>query len=40
MAQNIGLTEDGIKYQLAKMKAAGVIQRVGSTKAGHWKVIE
>lgn len=38
LAEIIGLSEDGIKKQLAKLKKEGRIERIGSTKAGHWKV--
>ncbi len=40
LAQTIGVSEDAIKQQLAKLKSEGIIQRVGSTKAGHWEVIK
>ena len=39
LAEIIGLSEDGIKKQLAKLKKEGLIERIGSTKAGYWKVI-
>jgi Fic family protein len=38
LAQQIGITPDGIKYQLNQLKKSGKIQRVGSTKAGSWQV--
>ena len=40
LAKNIGVSEDAIKQQLAKLKSEGIIQRVGSTKAGYWEVIK
>ena len=40
LAQSIGLTSDGIKYHLNKMKAAGLIRYVGPTKAGQWEVMK
>lgn len=40
LAQAIGITADGIKYHLAKLKAAGRIQHHGPTKAGYWEVID
>jgi len=40
LAAHIGLTPDGIKYHLTKMKAAGLIRRVGPTKSGHWEVLK
>jgi ATP-dependent DNA helicase RecG len=40
LASQIGLTPDGIKYHLAKMTSAGLIQHVGPTKAGHWVILK
>ncbi len=40
LAERIGITPDGIKYQLGKLKAAGAIRRVGSDRAGRWKVVK
>jgi len=34
-----GITEDGVKYHLAKLKAEGLIRRVGPDKGGHWEVV-
>jgi ATP-dependent DNA helicase RecG len=39
LAELIGLTEDGIKYHLNKLKPNGLIRRVCPTKAGHWEVL-
>ena len=39
IARRIGLTADGVKYHLEKLRSAGKIRHVGSTKAGHWEVI-
>jgi len=32
------VTDDGVKYQLAKLKRQGLICRVGPDKGGHWEV--
>ena len=40
LAAQIGITPDGIKYHLAKLRKAGAIKHVGPTKAGHWEVTE
>ena len=40
LAQCLSISEDGVKYHLNKLKAAGKIRHVGSTKAGRWEVIE
>ena len=39
LADRIGITPDGIKYHLAKLKEAGRIRHVGSTKKGYWKIL-
>ena len=40
LAERIGITPDGIKYHLGKLKAAGAIRRVGSDRAGGWEVLK
>jgi ATP-dependent DNA helicase RecG len=35
-----GITEDGIKYHLDKLKKEGKIKRIGPDKGGHWEVLE
>lgn len=37
LAQRLDLTEDGVKYHLNKLKAAGKIRHVGPTKGGRWE---
>ncbi len=32
-------TEDGIKYNLDRLKKLGLIQREGGAKGGSWKII-
>ncbi len=39
LAERIGITPDGIKYRLAKMKNEGIIKRIGADKGGHWELI-
>jgi ATP-dependent DNA helicase RecG len=39
LADAVGITRDGIKYQLNKLKSEKIIKRVGSTKAGHWELM-
>jgi len=40
LAQALGdITENGVKYQLAKMKREGIIRRIGPDKGGHWEII-
>ena len=38
LAKALGITADGVKYHLDKLRAAGKIRHHGSTKAGHWEV--
>jgi ATP-dependent DNA helicase RecG len=33
------ISEDGVKYHLAKLVKQGSLMRVGSTKAGYWQVL-
>lgn len=40
LANIIGITEDGIKKQLANLKKEGMIERIGADNGGHWEVIE
>jgi predicted HTH transcriptional regulator len=39
LAEEIGITPDGIKYHLDKLKTSGTIQHIGPTKGGHWQVL-
>ncbi len=39
LATRVGLTPDGVKYHIRNLKAAGVLRRVGSHRAGHWEVL-
>ena len=36
----VGITPDGVKYHLGKLRAAGRIRHHGPTKAGQWEVTE
>jgi ATP-dependent DNA helicase RecG len=40
LAARIGLSADGIKYHMEKMKSSGLIRHVGPTKAGHWEILK
>jgi ATP-dependent DNA helicase RecG len=33
------ISEDGLKYQLAKLKKRGLIRRIGPDKGGRWEVL-
>ena len=38
IAERLGLTVKGVKYHFRKLREAGAIRRVGSSRAGHWEV--
>ena len=40
LAEKTGLTPDGVKYHLNKLREQGVIRHVGATKKGYWEVME
>ena len=40
MAKALDLTRDGISYNIKALKEKGIIERVGSTKNGIWKINE
>jgi ATP-dependent DNA helicase RecG len=39
-AEKIGITPNGIKYHLDKLRKQGVIRHVGATKKGCWELVE
>ena len=40
MANKLGITRDGISYNIKLLKENGIIERIGSTKNGHWNIIK
>ena len=38
LAKETGLSEDGIKFNLNKLKKEGILKRIGPDKGGHWEV--
>ena len=40
LAQVVGLSDDGVKYHLKKLRDDGVIRHVGPTKAGRWEILK
>lgn len=40
LADKIGITRKGVEKQLARLKAAGIIRRVGPDKGGRWEVLK
>jgi ATP-dependent DNA helicase RecG len=39
LAQEIGITDSGVKYHMKKMQEKGLVRRVGPDKGGHWEVV-
>ncbi len=39
LADRIGITVDGIRYNMDKLKERGIIKRIGGKKTGHWEVL-
>ena len=41
IADNLeNISEDGVKYNLAKLNKDGHIRRIGPDKGGHWEVVK
>lgn len=40
LAEKIGITEDGIKFQLNNLKKKRLLKRIGPDKGGYWKIKE
>ena len=40
LAANLGLTTRGIEKQIASLKKAGRLHRIGPDKGGHWEKID
>ena len=38
IAEIVGITADGVFWNVKKLKAKGLIERVGPDKGGYWKV--
>jgi Fic family protein len=40
LAGRIGITPKAVEKHIAKMKAEGILKRVGPDKGGHWQILE
>ncbi|MDO9513487.1 MAG: ATP-binding protein [Elusimicrobiota bacterium] len=40
IAQELGITIDGVKYHIKKLRKEGVMKWVGSSKGGHWEILK
>lgn len=38
MAAKLGISRDKIKRNIEKLKKTGIIERIGATKNGYWKI--
>jgi ATP-dependent DNA helicase RecG len=34
-----GLTQRGIEWNISRLKAKGIIERIGPNKGGYWKIL-
>jgi ATP-dependent DNA helicase RecG len=39
LAEKVGISSNGVKYHLDKLKNRGVIRHVGATKKGYWEIL-
>ena len=39
LAEKSGITPDGVRWQIKKLKNNGSIRRIGPDKGGHWEVV-
>ncbi len=40
LARTLGMTVDRVKWNINKLRDAGVLRRVGADKGGHWEIVE
>lgn len=40
IAEHLGISFDGVRYHIKKLRARSVIKREGSTKSGKWIVLK
>ena len=40
LAELIGITEDGIKYHITRLRKKGILKRIGPDKGGHWEIVD
>jgi predicted HTH transcriptional regulator len=40
LAEVVGITVSGVRWQINKLKNQGIIRRIGAKKGGYWEVIE
>ena len=40
LATIIGITEDGVKYHITRLRKQGLLKRIGPDKGGYWEVLK
>ncbi len=40
LATIIGITEDGVKYHITRLRKQGLLKRIGPDKGGYWEVVK
>ena len=40
LIEETGLSRNGVKWNIDKLKAEGLVRRVGPSKGGHWEVVD
>lgn len=40
LAELIGITDDGIKYHITRLRKKGILKRIGPDKGGHWEIVD
>ena len=39
LAAVIGITEDGVKYHIARLRKKSLLKRIGPDKGGYWEIV-
>ena len=40
ISARLGISSKGVEWQVSKLKAEGILRRIGPNKGGHWEVVE
>ena len=40
MADSVGISQRKIEENLAKLKAVGILRRIGPAKGGYWEIVK
>jgi ATP-dependent DNA helicase RecG len=36
----VGLTQKGVEWNIKRLKAEGLLRRIGPAKGGHWEIVK